>query len=964
MRILPTIFNKLFFLILLILALASPSHSSIVDIVDTSASLAVNNGFVDPAEYAGCSDGMGSGFGRLIGDGVNVCVDSSDVGNLVFGITEGGAPILSSAIVIYIDSIPGGYSGTDVLLSGYTPWYLAASGGMLTMDLLFAPEFQADFAVVIKDGRAYLIELTDQDYMTPSILLNLSFFDVTFPGPMEVGGLELISIGLAPGDTFKYIVTALNLDIPVRANEYHGVSPLTEIPPDNTEAPVFLAPGDFNTFTTYAADADNDGLLYAQEDLNLNGVMDLGETNPNDDDTDDDGLLDGSEDANGDGVWGATETDPLNPDTDADGLMDGLEAGLSLPEGNDTDAAVFIPDGDGGVTTTNPIDPDSDDDTLSDGMEDANANGVVDASETDPNDPDTDGDTILDNLDADPLNQYICQDLDADGCDDCSEVGLPVPTNDGTDTDGDGVCNFSDIDDDNDGCPDHADPYSVIWSPDTDYDGFGNDCDNDDDNDGVLDVNDTSPLNPFICADADADTCDDCSVAVDGFGPLPDYNPINDGVDFDSDGMCDNGDLDDDDDGVLDPLDVAPLNYYSCSDIDNDSCDDCSQGVGQAPLNDGLDTDGDGICDLTDKDNDNDGYDVPVDCNDSNAAVNPGATEIVGDDIDNNCSGTSICYADLDHDGYRNFSATVNSTIDESCDTVNGEAMESALIDCDDMDAMQNPGAEEIIGDGKDNNCDGTSICYADSDRDGDRQQSGTVNSTINESCETVSGEALFAAPIDCDDFDSAIYSGAIELRCDGVDNNCNGTIDEGRVDNDADGVDECSDCNDNDPDNYPGNVEICDAKDNDCDAIIDNGLSTDSDADGFFTPDSCASPATDCDDSNSSINPAALEIIGDGVDSNCDAVEYCYQDGDLDGYRLDEVFRISLDLDCTDPMEAPLSAPIDCNDSDEAISPAAEEICDGIDNNCDGNIDENLDCSESSAGGGSGGGCFIDAVR
>ena len=45
-------------------------------------------------------------------------------------------------------------------------------------------------------------------------------------------------------------------------------------------------------------------------------------------------------------------------------------------------------------------------------------------------------------------------------------------------------------DNDNDGCLDEVDPYSLTWSPDTDGDGLGNDCDPDDDNDLVLDVND------------------------------------------------------------------------------------------------------------------------------------------------------------------------------------------------------------------------------------------------------------------------------------------------------------------------------------------------------------------------------------------------------------------------------------------------------------------------------------------
>jgi len=66
--------------------------------------------------------------------------------------------------------------------------------------------------------------------------------------------------------------------------------------------------------------------------------------------------------------------------------------------------------------------------------------------------------------------------------------------------------------------------------------------DPDDDNDGVLDDNDTNPADPSICEDVDADGCDDCAVGTDGFGPLPDNDPSDDGTDTDSDGTCDTGD--------------------------------------------------------------------------------------------------------------------------------------------------------------------------------------------------------------------------------------------------------------------------------------------------------------------------------------------------------------------------------------------------------------------------------------
>ena len=64
-------------------------------------------------------------------------------------------------------------------------------------------------------------------------------------------------------------------------------------------------------------DSDNDGLTDDQEDVNMNGTVDMGETDPLDADSDDDGLNDGDEVAAG--------TDPLNPDTDMDLFIDGFD---------------------------------------------------------------------------------------------------------------------------------------------------------------------------------------------------------------------------------------------------------------------------------------------------------------------------------------------------------------------------------------------------------------------------------------------------------------------------------------------------------------------------------------------------------------------------------------------------------------------------------------------------------------
>lgn len=83
---------------------------------------------------------------------------------------------------------------------------------------------------------------------------------------------------------------------------------------------------------------------------------------------------------------------------------------------------------------------------------------------------------------------------------------------------------------------------AVTVGSDTDGDDICDPEDTDDDNDGVNDDNDPFPLNPNLCGDADGDGCDDCSVGTDGFGPLADNNPDNDGTDTDADGICDLGD--------------------------------------------------------------------------------------------------------------------------------------------------------------------------------------------------------------------------------------------------------------------------------------------------------------------------------------------------------------------------------------------------------------------------------------
>ena len=140
---------------------------------------------------------------------------------------------------------------------------------------------------------------------------------------------------------------------------------------------------------------------------------------------------------------------------------------------------------------------------------------------------------------------------------------------------------------------DTCDDCSVVQPPDTANDGL------DTDSDGVCDASDTDDDGDGY---SDADETTNCVPASD---PL---NALSTPVDTDSDLICDTLDTDDDGDSILDGADSAPLDLTACQDLDADTCDDCS--VVQPPdiANDGLDTDGDGACDAGDTDDDGDGY--------------------------------------------------------------------------------------------------------------------------------------------------------------------------------------------------------------------------------------------------------------------------------------------------------------------------------------------------------------------
>ena len=103
-------------------------------------------------------------------------------------------------------------------------------------------------------------------------------------------------------------------------------------------------------------------------------------------------------------------------------------------------------------------------------------------------------------------------------------------------------------------------------------------------------------------------------------------------------------------------------------------------------------------------------------------------------------------------------------------------------------------------------------------------------------------------------------------------------------ADIDQDGYDQATDCDDTNPIIHPNADELCDGIDNDCDGTIDEDVEQtfyeDNDADGFGNADStmmaCEPPAHyvttsgDCDDNEPNAYPGALEEC-DGIDNNCD---------------------------------------------------------------------------------------------
>lgn len=327
-----------------------------------------------------------------------------------------------------------------------------------------------------------------------------------------------------------------------------------------------------------------------------------------------------------------------------------------------------------------------------------------------------------------------------------------------------------------------------------------------------VDTSDTSVEDPDRDGDGydDSEDCDDLRDDV-----YPGAEEVADGTDNDCDEIVDEGTdiFDDDGDGMTEQ-------EGDCDDEDTT----IYEGANEIPY-DGIDQDCDGE-DTTDLDGD--GYEgVEVggdDCDDTNALIYPGAPES-SNGLDDDC----------------------DEDIDEGTDLVDddGDGYSETDGDCDDTDPNISPAATEIPYDFIDNDCDGYDLRDVDGDFHDD---------------ESVGGR-------DCNDNDDTIHEGATEIPYDGIDQDCD---DADLVDVDGDGYDAevvgGDDCDDTESDMWPGNVESEDGLDNDCNGVVDEGTDAyDDDGDGVSENDG------DCDDTDNTISPNLTDTIGDGIDNDCD---------------------------------------------------------------------------------------------
>lgn len=315
-----------------------------------------------------------------------------------------------------------------------------------------------------------------------------------------------------------------------------------------------------------------------------------------------------------------------------------------------------------------------------------------------------------------------------------------------------------------------------------------------------------------------------------------------------------------------------------------------------------------------------------------------------------------------------------DSTIDND-----GDGLAEIEGDCDDTEPLMRAGFAEVC-DGLDNDCDNTiddgvqQTFYEDSDGDG---YGDDLLGLTEVGCAPSLGFSALGG--DCNDGDNATYPGAPEpCVAGGQDRNCDGSTPFDDLD--GDGWISCAECDDGNILVYPGGYEFCDSLDNDCDGSVDEGAlldwHPDLDRDGFGNPNvsvqACTAPlnfvadGTDCNDSDPLIKPTATEVcdpndtdedcdgFADDLDSNVPVKSLWLADADNDGFgnefvdtRICDNPPLNFILADANGDGDEYNDPRDCNDNRPDVYPGALiGVCDtadtgfGTDFDCDGTFD------------------------